>query len=171
VDAVRANLDRGAPLVRVEGSGSALAWSHARTPKEINMAMVSLVVMEPGSEWPGHVGDSANLVAFSQDGEKLLQRTQEKLEALRRGQQDVRVAVLACNGETDGEANGCRAQVAHTLLAAVRGTTFGRLVLSASGRASLRLRQELLSLTGALSEQLRGTTATVSLKFTEASRG
>jgi len=131
------------------------------------MAMVSLVVMEPGSEWPGHVGESSNLIAFSQGGERLLQRTREKLEALRRGKQDVRVAVLACNAEAGGEADGHRAQVACTLLAAVRGTAFGRLVLSASGRASLRLRQELLSLTGALSEELRGTTATVSLRFTE----
>jgi hypothetical protein len=131
------------------------------------MAMVSLVVMEPGSEWPGHVGGYANLVAFSQGGEKLLQRTHEKLDALRRRQQDVRVAVLACNGEMEGDAEGYRAQVAHTLLAAVTSTTFGRLVLSASGRASLRLREELLSLTGTLSEQIQGTTATVSLRFTE----
>jgi hypothetical protein len=128
------------------------------------MAMVSLVVMEPGSEWPRHVGDAANLVAFSQDGERLLLKTREKLEALRRDKQDVRVAVLACNNtETGGTADGCRARVAGTLLAAVSGTTFGRLVLSASDRASLRLRQELLSLTGSLSMQLRGTTATVSL--------
>jgi glutamate racemase len=89
------------------------------------MAMVSLVVMEPGSEWPGHVGDAANLVAFSQDGERLLQKTKEKLEALRRDKQDVRVAVLACNTETGGTADGCRAQVAGTLLAAVRGPRLG----------------------------------------------
>ena len=131
------------------------------------MTTVSLIVMEPGSDWPGHVGDCPNLVAFSQDGEKLLQRTQEKLDTLRRSRQDVRVAVLACNGETDGDAARYRTEVARTLLTAVTGATLGRLVLSASGRASLRLRHELFSLTGILSEQLRGTTATVSLKFTE----
>lgn len=134
------------------------------------MAMVSLVVMEPGSEWPGHVGDCADLVAFSQDGEKLLRQTKEKLDALRRAQHDVRVAVLACNERTDGDGDGQRAQVARTLLDAVSGATFGRLVLSASERASFRLRQELLSLTGALTEQLRGTTATVLLRFVEAGR-
>ena len=132
------------------------------------MATVSLVVMEPGSEWPGHVGDYANLVAFSHSGEKLLLRTQEKLDALQRGEQDIRVAVLACNGETaDGEADGYRTQVARTLLSAVSSKTLGRLVLSASGRASVRLREELLALTGTLSAQLQGTTATVSLRFTE----
>ncbi len=134
------------------------------------MTTVSLIVMEPGSDWPGHVGDCANLVAFSQHGEKLLERTKEKLDTLRRHRQDVRVAVLACNGETEGDAASYRAQVARTLLAAVTGATLGRLVLSASGRASLRLRHELLSLTGMLSEQLRGTSATVSLKFTDSSQ-
>ncbi len=67
----------------------------------------------------------------------------------------------SCNGETDSETHACRARVARALLAAVSATTFGRLVLTASRCASLPLRQELFSLMGALSEQLRGTTATV----------
>jgi hypothetical protein len=129
------------------------------------MSMLSLVVMEPGSEWPGHIGQRSNLLAFSQKGEKLLQRTRDELEMLRRDQQTVRVAVLACNRETDGEADSYRAQVARTLLSAVKGTTLGRLVLSASGSSPARVRQELLALAGTLSEQLRGTTATVSLRF------
>ncbi len=135
------------------------------------MSMVSLVVMEPGSEWPGHIGQQSNLVAFSQTGEKLLRRTREELDALRRDQQSIRVAVLACNGEPDGEADGYRAQVARALLGAVMGTTFGRLVLSASGGASPRVRRELLALTGALSEELRGSAATVSLRFIQPPRG
>lgn len=135
------------------------------------MTMVSLVVMEPGSEWPGHLGDSVDLIAFSMGGEALLHKTEEKLDALRREQHDVRVAVLACNEEADAQTGTCRAKVARTLLAAVTRAKFGRLVLTASSRASLRVRHELLLLAGALSEQLRGTTATVSLKFTEASRG
>jgi hypothetical protein len=146
----------------------ALTLSGCGAPAAIAATTVSLVVMEPGSEWPRHIGHRSNLVAFSQRGEKLLQRTREELHTLRRGQQNVRVAVLACNGETGGEAGGYRAQIARTLLAAVTGTTFGRLVLSASDGVSLGVRQELLALAGALSEQLRGTTATVSLRFTEA---
>jgi|SRR5580658_5167379 hypothetical protein len=149
----------------------ALQRSAREVREPIEMPMVSLVVMEPGSAWPGHVGDHSNLVAFSQKGEKLLQRTQEKLDTLRRGQQNVRVAVLACNEETEGAVDGYRAKIARTLLAAVKDATFGRLVLSASGGASLRLRQELFALAGTLSEQLRGTSATVSLRFPEASRG
>ncbi len=139
--------------------------------EEIDIAVVSLVVMEPGSEWPRHFGHHSNLVAFSQKREKLLQRTQEELDTLRRGQQSVRVAVLACNGDTDGEVDRYRTKIARTLLAAVMGTTFGRLVLSASCGASLRARQELLAIAGTLTEQLRGTSATVSLSFSEEAPG
>jgi hypothetical protein len=149
----------------------ALTRSAREVSEDIHMPMVSFVVMEPGSEWPGHLGDHSNLVAFSQKDEKLLERTEAELDSLRRDQQNVRVAVLACNAEMDGGADGYREKIARTLLAAVKDTTFGRLVLSASGGASLRLRQELFSLAGTLSEQLRGTTATVSLRFPEASRG
>lgn len=135
------------------------------------MTMVSLVVMEPGSEWPGHMGDSVDLIAFSMGGEALVHKTQEKVDALKRDRQDVRVAVLACNGEADVQTGTCRAKVARTLLAAVSRATFGRLVLTASSRVPMRVRNELFLLAGTLSENLRGTTATVSLKFTEAPRG
>jgi hypothetical protein len=157
-------------LVDTPPRAQALKRAEREVPEHIDMPMVSLIVMEPGSEWPGHVGDHSNLVAFSQKGEKMLQRTQERLDTLRRGQQSVRVAVLACNEEAEGSAGGCRAKIARTLLAAVKDTTFGRLVLSAKGGASHRLRQELLALAGTLSDELRGTTATVSLRFPEASR-
>jgi hypothetical protein len=163
----KASILSGAPVPMAR----ALTLAARGAAEEIDMAMVSLVVMEPGSEWPRHVGHHSNLVAFSHKGEKLLQRTREELDALRRSRQNVRVAVLACNGETSGEADSCRAQIARTLLAAVMGTTFGHLVLSAGGSAALRVRQELIALAGTLSEQLRGTSATVSLRFTEASYG
>jgi hypothetical protein len=47
---------------------------------------------------------------------------------------------------------------------------FGKLVLTAPGRASMRQRCELLSLAGELSQRLRGATATVSLRFGEGGR-
>ena len=58
------------------------------------------------------------------------------------------------------------ALTARTLLGAVSGTSHGRLVLCASGRSSHELRLELFALTGALTEEIRGTTTMVSLKFT-----
>jgi hypothetical protein len=129
-----------------------------------------MVVMEPGSDWPGQIGDSTNLVAFSQEGEDLSRRTQEKIDALRRRRQGVRIAVLACSSATGGTSARQRAQLARVLLGAVKSTTCGRLTLTASGLASHQLRQELVALAGELTDELRGTTATISLRFADAAR-
>lgn len=131
------------------------------------MGMVSLIVMEPGSLWPGHVGGTENVVAAGSDQDGLRSRTEHMLDVLRARQQHVRVAVLACNDATDFASAGRRAEVAGILLRAVASSSFGRLVVCASGRASLRLRQQLLSLTGELVHELSGTTATVGLRFGE----
>jgi hypothetical protein len=133
--------------------------------KEMKMSKVALVVMEIGSEWPGWFGDCADVVAFSQGGQQLLRRTEETLDALRSGRQDVGVAVLACNSDPDADIGGYRVQIAGKLLSAVTGTASGQLIVTASDRASARVRHELLSLAGLLSENLGGTTATVSLRF------
>jgi hypothetical protein len=132
------------------------------------MTTTAMIVMEPGSDWPGQIGDFTNLVAFSHGCEDLLQRTQEKLGVLRRSKQTVRVAVLACNAATGDAPAGRRAQLARTLLDAVASATCGRLILSARGRASHKLLGELLALAEALAQELRGTRATVSLRFTDA---
>ena len=133
------------------------------------MATLALVVMEPGAAWPGQIGDSTDLVAFS-PCEDLLQRTERKLSALHRDKQNVRVAVLACNS-TGGATTQRRAQLARLLLGAVTSTACGRLILSASGRASPQLRRDLLALAGQLTDGLRGTTATISVQFIEPTHG
>jgi len=89
------------------------------------MGVVSLIVMEPGSAWPGHVRDSENIVAASYRDEGLLQRTRRTLAALRGRGQQVRVAVLACSHATDVASLARRAQLAHELLAAVAAAGFG----------------------------------------------
>jgi hypothetical protein len=129
------------------------------------MGTVSLIVMEQGSEWPGRVGDSENVVAVGHDGKGALQRTRWSVDSLRRHGHQVRVAVLACNEATDASSVACRAELAHELLAAVAAGGFGRLVLTATDHASMKLRGELLSLAGTLSDRLRGTSATISVKF------
>jgi hypothetical protein len=126
------------------------------------MLTTTMVVMEPGSDWPGQIGDSMNVVA-GHKGDDLLRRAQEKLGALWRNETRVRVAVLACNSATDRGAAVRRAQVAHTLLDAVSHSSFGRLILGASERASHPLRQELLALAHALTVGLGGSTPRVSL--------
>ena len=135
------------------------------------METTAIVVMEPGSDWPGQIGYSMNVVASCDGGEDMFRRTQEKLGALHGSKTGVRVAVLACNSATDGAALVRRAQVARALLGAVTFSTCGRLILGASERASHQLRQELLALAEALNDEVRGTTATVSLRFAESSHG
>ncbi len=132
------------------------------------MRAVSLVVMEPGSAWPGHVGDTENVVAVGPGIEGLLDRTRHVVDSVRGRHQRVRVAVLACNDATDVASSGRRAEVAHALMNAV-ATARGRLVLCATERAPSQLRHELMSLAGGLSQSVLGTT--VSLRFGDAAAG
>jgi hypothetical protein len=134
------------------------------------MGVVSLIVMEPGSAWPGHVGNSENVVVTGRPHEEgLLQRIRQRVDSLRRRGEHVKVAVLACNEAADAASLACRAEVAHELLLAVTAVDFGRLVLTAAERASTRLRRELFLLAGALSHSLRGTAVTVSVRLGRAS--
>jgi hypothetical protein len=48
------------------------------------MSVVSLIVMEPGSAWPGHVGDSENVVALGEREEGLLPRIRRTLDSIRK---------------------------------------------------------------------------------------
>src|SRR5580692_4481917 len=127
------------------------------------MGVVSLIVMEPGSQWPGHVRDSENVVAASFEDEGLLHRTRRTLALLQQRGQHVRVAVLACNETIDAASVTRRTQLAHELLAAVTAAGVGRLVLSSVEQASMPLRRELLSLAGALSQTVLG--ACVRVRF------
>jgi hypothetical protein len=126
---------------------------------------ITLIVMEPGSAWPGHVRDTEDVVALAHGGEGLLARVEQRLDSLRRGGQQVRVAVLACNGAMDSVATQQRSEVANELLGAVTSAGVGRLVLSTRDSVSMPLRRELLSLVGALSQKIQGTTTTVSVRF------
>ena len=127
---------------------------------------VALVVMEPGSEWPGDVGMSETLVAMK-PGQDTVRRTRERLAALHRQREHVQVAVLACNDATDAETTDRRIAVGRALLASISRAWHGRLlVIAPAGRASSLLRQHLLSLAETLTDELRGTSATVTLRFT-----
>ena len=134
------------------------------------MEMVSIIVMEPGSEWPGHVAWSENIVELGEHEEPLLPRIRSRLDALRLEGARVRVAVLACNEAADAASAARREELAHELLAGVAALGFGRLVLNAAAHASAQLRIELLSLAGSLSHSCAGA-AVVSVKFGEPDAG
>jgi hypothetical protein len=129
------------------------------------MGNVSLIVMEQGSAWPGRVGDCEDVVAVHDDKSVLLDRTRLKLDVLRRRGQQLRVAVLACNAETDHESVARRAEVAHELLRQVSSAGFGRLLLSTGKGPSMPLRLEVLSLANALRGTPAGMAVTVNVRF------
>ncbi len=135
------------------------------------MMAPTIVAIEPGSEWPCQIGDATEIVGLGPTGDDLLRRTEERLDVLHRGKRLVRVAVLACNAATGGEAMTRRKELARRLLAAVARSIHGRLILSASDLASEELRRELFTLSGELTGELRGSRATVSLWFAEPSHG
>jgi hypothetical protein len=104
-------------------------------------------------------------------GQDTVRCTRERLAAFDRQHEQVQVAVLACNDATDSETADRRIALGRELLASITRAWHGRLVLTASaGRASSRLRQHLLSLAETLTDELRGTSATVTLRFTETER-
>jgi hypothetical protein len=126
------------------------------------LQLVSLIVMESGSAWPGHVRDSENVVTIGHDDDgELLPRTRHRLDLIERRGQRVRTAVLACNASVDVASNARRAGVALALLDAVAAGRFGRLVLTAADRTPLRLRYELQSLASSLSLARRDTSVCV----------
>jgi hypothetical protein len=134
------------------------------------MPFVTLIVVEPGSEWPGHIGDAEQVVAVGYDQEGLLSKTRERLELLRRRGELVRAAVLVCSGAANSVFAAQRVDIARELISAVSGVGSGRVVLCSSGDASTSERRELLSLAGTLCQELscpelRGRAIEVSVRF------
>src|ERR1700723_2079956 len=111
-----------------------LASSGKRGPP---MEAVSLIVMEPGSDWPGHVQNSENVVTVGHHQDGLLQRTRQRVDSIQRRGQTVRVAVLACNVAADVASVTSRKALAYELLNVVAAAHFGRLVLSVADRAPI----------------------------------
>jgi hypothetical protein len=141
--------------------------SDDKEANEAETTMTAVVVMESGSDWPGQLDDSTHVVAFGCGAEDLLQRTRAKLDAIMRRDRGLRVAVLACSAAIGMVPSKERAKLARALFGAVKRTSRGRLILSAAGRAPCELRQELLTLAGALSSELRGSSASISVRFSE----
>jgi hypothetical protein len=126
----------------------------------------AMIVLERGGEWPAHIDGLTDVVGLSSEADDLLERTRKKLEALRSSNRAVRVAVLACNSATcDGSPR--RESIARTLLGAVTNAPRGRLILTANEAASTPLRAELLTLAEELRNAARGSSASVSVWFTE----
>jgi hypothetical protein len=130
----------------------------------------ALVVLEPGGEWPSSViRADVDVIAVvephSEEG-SLTRAVQERVARLGR---PVALAVLACNAEANDAATGRRVAITRALLKTVLDTERGHLVINAAGRSTSALRHQLIGLTETLSEGLRGSSSSVTLRFGGAS--
>jgi hypothetical protein len=135
----------------------------------------SLVVVEAGAKWPTCAGEYqqtqpnsvVEIQAESESGAAFVARVRRRIAALRtRG--NVRVGLLAANGEVDRAAKHAKYELARVLARALEGS--GELVLTASlasGDAE-SLRHELFALAGALCDELKGDNVSVSVRFSDA---
>jgi hypothetical protein len=149
------------------------------------MRSVALVVMEPGSEWPAWIvshdvdvvavrdgqvdhGDPRDLRAVTganDADESPLDPARVVRERLSRFRSPVGLAVLACNAEEDAGGMNRRAAIARALLASVRESDQGQLIIHTAGRSSAGLRRQLVGLTALLRDDLAANPASVSLRF------
>jgi hypothetical protein len=152
------------------------------------MRSVAVVVMEPGSDWPAWiVSHDVDVVAVRDGqfecGERADSREPRDTtgandpdggpldparvvrERLSRFRDPVGLAVLACNAHEDAGGMSRRVAIARTLLAAVRESDGGQLVIHTARRSSAGLRRQLVGLTTRLSEDFAASPARVSLRF------
>jgi hypothetical protein len=120
--------------------------------------MAAMVVMGLGEDAWAKMDVSRHPKQFGHAAAALLGDTRGKLDAIARREPGVRVAVLVSTGVRGGT------------IGPARSSSRSRLMLLVDGQASMDLRQRLLELAGALSDELRGSGATVCLRFTEAPR-
>jgi hypothetical protein len=129
------------------------------------MASVSLVVMERGSDWPALLESSWEVVAIPCDDDGVRLGTRHGLASVHSRGDHIETAFLACSTATDRASISRRKELGADLLSAVAGARLGRIVLHAGSDSSQGLQQELLSLAQVLSQALRGTSATVCVRF------
>jgi hypothetical protein len=136
------------------------------------MGCVSFIVMEPGSEWPGHVGTGADdLVAIAGDADALPERTRQALVAVDRKGLRVRLAVLACGEAMDLASRTRRCDVVAALVSAVKHSRFGRVVLSARASTTAELRGELLRVAGSHAHALGDGAGVIAVRFSDPPSG
>jgi len=139
--------------------------------------LISIVVLEAGAAWPRWLGEyqrrAPNSVVVAQSAEETSEavavRVQRRMSEVSHGEETIHVALLISNGSTDDETLGARKLICSSMLKSMVLKAQGELVLAADVRASDDIRHNLLSLAGALCDEVRGTEVAVRVRF-ESSR-
>lgn len=135
----------------------------------------SLVVVEAGAKWPACAGEYqqtqpnsvVEVQAEAESGAAFVARVRRRIETTKK-RGAIRVALLAANGVLDRAGKHAKYELARALAESIEGT--GELVLTASlaaGNAE-SLRHELFALAGALCDEHKCDTISVSVRFSDA---
>jgi hypothetical protein len=130
----------------------------------------SIVVMEVGTSFPSFVGEYQqfapnSLVEVQMANESPAQFAQRVIKKLDHVTGELRVAIIATNGETHEECASARYRVARAILRIMARGGAGEIVLTSDGDENVR--QSLFALAGTLCEDLRGSELGVRVRFSE----
>jgi hypothetical protein len=129
--------------------------------------MTCFIVLESVSHWPdwvaGRCHSSSWRVVEQRDGETPSELALRIADLVRNEPSALQLGVIACNERSDDAADGSRRDMVQALLA--RLTTSGRVVLTASDRASGESRRRLSELAQSLNSHCDGTERSVTVRF------
>jgi hypothetical protein len=130
----------------------------------------SIVVMEVGASFPAFVGEYQqfapnSLVEVQMASESPAEFAQRVIKKLDQLSGELRVAIIATNGETHEECASARYRVARAILRIMARSGCGEIVLTSDGDDDVR--QSLFALAGTLCEDLQGSELGVRVRFSE----
>jgi hypothetical protein len=133
----------------------------------------SIVVMEVGTSFPPFVSEYQqfapnSLVEVQMANESSAQFAQRVIKKLDHLAGELRVAIIATNGETHEESASARYRVARAILRIMARGGAGEIVLTSDGDDEVR--QSLFALAGTLCEDLRGSELGVRVRFSDGDR-
>jgi hypothetical protein len=131
---------------------------------------VSVVVLEQGADWPKWIAEyqrhaTNSLVVAYAPGESLddfVARVGRRLAELT---SELRVAIVACAAQVDGEHLAARERICHKLLEAMPALGRSEVLLAANVDASESAKHAIFELAGDLCDGLRGSSRVVRVRF------
>lgn len=137
------------------------------------MRPITLVVVERDAEWPPWLAGCQqrphDVTILAQQSDESLgavsRRLSRRLEELRRGEHEVRVAIFAPSHEHDEQRLAWRSSMARMLVSNLAPEQHSALIIAAPAATSGHAKHALLALVGALTELLADTGSEVAVAF------
>jgi hypothetical protein len=137
------------------------------------MQPIALVVVERDAEWPPWLAGCQqrphDITVLAQQPDEslgaLARRLSQRLEELKRGGHEVRVAVFALSHGHDEQRSAWRSSMARLLVSTLAPEQHSALIIAAPPATSGHARHALLALVDTLTELLAGTGSEVAVAF------